>query len=63
MALKYTTQEKFNRALEANKYIPDYPVTTSQENVGTGDTSTTVFYLSLRNRLGQISNHFNSYRS
>jgi len=45
MTLKYTTAILFNRALEMDGYIPDYPTDTSKENVGTGNGSTTTFYL------------------
>jgi len=45
MVLKYTTAIKFNRALKLDEHIPDYPSTTSKETVGTGDGSTTIYYL------------------
>ncbi len=43
--LKYTTPLKFNEALEMVTQVPNYPVDNSKENIGTGDNSTTVFYL------------------
>lgn len=52
-SLKYTTPLNFNQSLEMASFVPDYPTTTSKENIGTGDGSTTVFYL---DKAGSIEN-------